>query len=41
MVWEMNISSEGVQEETTEERKWRRICEFWVFITVIVGNGLP
>ena len=41
MDWEMNKSSEGVQEETTEERKWRRICEFWVFIIVRGGKGLP
>jgi hypothetical protein len=42
MVWEMNNSSDGVQEETMEERKWRRIFEFWVlFITVRGGNGLP
>ena len=41
MDWETNNSSEGVHEETTEERKWRRICEFWVFIKVRGGNGLP
>ena len=41
MVWETNKSSEGVHEETTEERKWRRFCEFWEFIIVRGGKGLP
>ena len=41
MVWETNNSSEGVHEETTEERKWRRLCEFWVFIIVRGGKGFP
>lgn len=41
MVWETNKSSGKVHMETTEERKSRRLCEFWVFISVREGKGLP
>lgn len=41
MVWETNKSSGKVHMETTEERKSRRLCEFWVFISDRGGKGLP
>ena len=41
MLWETNNSSGKVHKETTEERKLRRLCEFWVFNSDKGGNGLP